>query len=481
MAALAACGRGEPPEAAAARRLSDRALASTRLEADLRELTEGIGARPTGSAACERAVDWAAGKLRDLGLTVGTEPFELPALWLPGPATAHVVTPERAPLRVVALPFSQGTRGPLEGPLLDAGAGEPDAIRRLGPLARGAVLLLGSPAGSASPLDAGASPGASELLAAAAGAGAAALLVESPSEADLLPRHPLPTDGRIAPLPSALLVRSDAARLRRHLSRGGVRVRLELTPRTGGPFSSRNVVATLAGRERPEETVLLAAHLDSWDGGTGALDNAVNVALAIDVARGLVETGLVPRRSVGIVLFTGEEQGLRGSSAFVARRRAELGRIAALVVWDLGAGRTWGLFTNRHERLSALARAALAVHPDFRKTVLLETVYAGTDDLPFLKEGVPCLVAMQDLTRYAVLRHTERDLLTEVDVAQARRNAALASVLVRGMAEDPGPPAGLLSGPALERVLRELPPHEGASRESVSGPPPARASAPPPR
>ncbi|KAA0249920.1 MAG: M20/M25/M40 family metallo-hydrolase, partial [Acidobacteria bacterium] len=296
-----------------------------------------------------------------------------------------------------------------------------------------------------------------------------------------LPRHPLRSDGRIAPVPAALVRRADAARLRERLRAGAVRIRLELTPRTGGPFTARNVVATLRGREAPEEAVLLGAHLDSWDGGTGALDNGVNVALAVDVARGLVETGLVPRRSVRVVLFTGEEQGIRGSAAFVRARLAELDRVAALVVFDLGAGRTWGLFANRHARLAALAGAALSVHPDFRRTVLLEKVYAGTDVLPFLAEGVPCLVAMQDLTRYALLRHTEGDVLPEVDLAQARRNAALAAVLVRGLAESREPVAGRLSGEALARVLRELPPEGGPSRDSVSSRGNVGGTAPPPR
>lgn len=231
----------------------------------------------------------------------------------------------------------------------------------------------------------------------------------------------------------------------------------------------------------PSRAVLLGAHLDSWDGGTGALDNGVNVALAVDVARGLVETGLVPRRSVRVVLFTGEEQGIRGSAAFVRARLAELDRVAALVVFDLGAGRTWGLFANRHARLAALAGAALSVHPDFRRTVLLEKVYAGTDVLPFLAEGVPCLVAMQDLTRYALLRHTEGDVLPEVDLAQARRNAALAAVLVRGLAESREPVAGRVSGEALARVLRELPPEGGPSRDSVSSRGNVGGTAPPPR
>ena len=106
-------------------------------------------------------------------------------------------------------------------------------------------------------------------------------------------------------------------------SSGEVRVRLDLPSRIGGPYQARNVVAEIRGRERPEEIVLIGAHLDSWDLGTGAEDNGVNAAMMIDIARSFKALGVVPRRTVRFVLFTGEEQGMLGSAGlcFAATQR----------------------------------------------------------------------------------------------------------------------------------------------------------------
>ena len=117
---------------------------------------------------------------------------------------------------------------------------------------------------------------------------------------------------------------------------------LSLPNVTGGPFEARNVVAELRGSELPEEIVLVGAHLDSWDLGTGCLDNGANVALVIEIARSVVASGVRPRRSVRFVLFGAEEQGLLGSRAYVRDHRGELDSHVAVVVHDMGVGRMEG-------------------------------------------------------------------------------------------------------------------------------------------
>lgn len=468
---LAACGRRDTEREATAHRLVARAAASETLLSDLRELTETIGARPTGSEASRRAAAWAEGKLAAAGFLAAREPFTLPGLWLPGPVDAALTAPEPIPLHVIALPGSPPTPGgapEADAELLDAGTGL-EGVRRLGGRSRGAVLLVRTAPGGDSPLDASARPAeAAELLGAAAAAGARALLVQSPREGGLLPRHPLTRDGLPAPLPVALLSREDAERLQPLAARGGARLRLSLTPVVGGPFEAANVVATLPGRERPEETVLLGAHLDSWDGGTGAEDNGVNVALALDVARALAALPRPPRRTVRIALFDAEERGMAGSRAYVERHASELDSLAAVVVFDLGSGRTWGLFVNGHAGLEERAREALAPLPDLRGTVLLRGLYAGTDNLPFLLRGVPNAVAMQDVARYAPVRHTQADVLAAVDGEQARRNAGLAAALVWGLAQSERERSHRLSGEALTALLARLPAEPGSPRDAVS-------------
>src|ERR1041384_783524 len=112
--------------------------------------------------------------------------------------------------------------------------------------------------------------------------------------------------------------------------------------KTGAPLEQQNVVGEIRGYEKPDEAVILGAHLDSWDLGTGALDNGFNAALVIEAARAIKSSGLVPRRSIRFVLFSGEEQGLYGSWQYALAHRTELDRIRGVVVFDSGVGRVSG-------------------------------------------------------------------------------------------------------------------------------------------
>ena len=153
-------------------------------------------------------------------------------------------------------------------------------------------------------------------------------------------------DGSPVPVPTALVSREHAERLARLARKSEVRLRLNLENRLSGEYETRNVVAEIRGREKPEEVVLIGAHLDSWDLGTGAEDNGVNAALVIDLARGFRQLGLTPRRTIRFVLFTGEEQGMWGSRRYVERHRDELDHFSATITLDTGSGRLLGFFLN---------------------------------------------------------------------------------------------------------------------------------------
>src|SRR5439155_13464003 len=189
--------------------------------------------------------------------------------------------------------------------------------------------------------------------------------------------------------PAAVVSRDDADRLAALARKGEVRFRLTLANRVERSYESRNVVAELRGREKPEEIVLLGAHLDSWDLGTGAQDNGVNAAMVIDVARAFRRLGLTPRRTVRFVLFTGEEQGLWGSAGYVQRHRGELERHAATIVYDAGSGRTTGFYLNGREELRAPVEAALRAAPGLQASHHFPEVFEGTDNVAFLLAGVP--------------------------------------------------------------------------------------------
>jgi len=421
-----------------AQRLAGRALSATPMLVDLRELCDRIGDRPTGSQACERAIDWAAAKFKAVGVdAVSTEPFTVPSRWAAVSAEARCLTPADFLLRVAAAPGSPSTPGAVEAPLVDAGAGTEESFAKLGPRARGAIALVSNPEMKtfddlfAEYMHAG------PLLEAAHKARVAAILLESSRPRGLLYRHPMDVNSALVPIPVAIVSREHATRLARLADTGEVRVRLNLANQTGGPYESRNVIGEISGRERPDEIVLLGAHLDSWDLGTGAEDNGVNAVMVIDAARGIREMGVKPRRTIRFVLFTGEEQGMCGSAGYVKRHAAEMDRHDAAVIFDTGSGRTTGFYLSGREDLRTPLEKALAGVAGLGVADNPPDALDGTDHFDFLLSGVPTLVANQDAIPYLPDYHAESDTFDRVNQREAQANAAIATALVWRLADDP--------------------------------------------
>jgi carboxypeptidase Q len=458
-ATIAALGAADPwPGPEAAQRLVGRALGWTPLLEDVQELCDQVGGRPTGSAACTRAVAWAVAKFESAGLApVWTESFSVPTLWLPESAAGACLVPEAFPLRLVAAPYSPSTpgKGPLEARLVDAGDGSPAAFAKLGASARDAIALVQTrEMKTLGDLFAEYLHNAA-LLAAAQKAQVAALLLQSTRPEGLLYRHPITINGSLAAIPTALLAREQAARLVRLLEKGEVRLRLTLANTIAGAYEAQNVVAEIRGREQPEDIVLLGAHLDSWDLGTGAQDNGVNVALVLDVARGLKELGLVPRRTLRFVLFTGEEQGMWGSAGYVQRHAAELDHHMAVVNFDIGSGRTTGFYLNGHPELRPPLDAALGAVAGLGPFAHSLEAVDLVDTFDFLLSGVPALLANQDVVPYLPDYHAESDVFDKVDGREAKVNAAIATAVVWGLAETPARPAQRQTRGEVEEVLKE--------------------------
>ena len=442
-AALAAClslsGSALPAPPDAAARLAGRAVGDTPLLTDTRELCDSVGGRPVGSSANARAVLWAAAKLRAAGAdAVTTERFAVPLLWLPGTAEASIVAPESVPLRLAACPVAPSTVGTLTAKAVDAGAGTVEDFVRLGAKAKGAIAVVRSKEMKTGDdlFDEYLRNGS--IFVEAKKAGAAAVLLQSTRPRGLLYRHPVGLGRELAPLPAAVVSREHVARLLRLAEAGDVTVRLTIANRTGPSYEAHNVIAEIRGGEKPDEIVLLGAHLDSWDLGTGANDNGVNVALAIDVLRGIKELGLKPRRTVRVVLFNAEELGMWGSAEYVRAHAKELSNVAGVVIFDVGSGRTTGFFLNGREDLRKSADAALAAVAGLSSAPQSLDGIDGTDNFDFLLSGVPNFVANQDMTPYLPDYHAESDTFDAVDAREARANAAIASALVWGLANADG-------------------------------------------
>jgi Zn-dependent M28 family amino/carboxypeptidase len=214
------------------------------------------------------------------------------------------------------------------------------------------------------------------------------------------------------------------------------------------------VVAEIRGSEKPDEIVLLGAHLDSWDLGTGALDNGVNAALVVEVARAIA-AGPRPRRTVMFVLFTGEENGLLGSRGYVANHRAEMDRYDAVLIHDIGDGRILGYFTDGRPDLHSALAKVLAPMSGWGAARMNDEALLGTDNFDFLLEGVPNLIADQETEKYLPDYHAESDTFDKVDIAQARKNAAIAAAAVTGIANAPERIGKRQSRAEVARVLEK--------------------------
>lgn len=316
---LAVTGRPLPAQSpvvdSSAERLVGAMLGDTPLAVDLEALTDRFGGRPTGSSSNQQAFDWAAARFREAGVSVRKEPFPMPGLWLERSASATVRgAGVRFSPRVAALPFSTATpNGGLTAPLVDAGRGTVADFARLGAAARGAIVLVETEA--LQDLD-GLFREYNEAVGIerrADAAGAAGLVYMSSRPNDLLARHnaSLGLENRH---PMMMMERDGAARALR-LIRAGTPLTLtaELEVQRGPAYRTFNVIGEIRGATRPDEIVLTGAHLDSWDLGTGALDNGANAMMVLDIARQIRRLGLAPARTIRFALWNGEEQNLNGS------------------------------------------------------------------------------------------------------------------------------------------------------------------------
>jgi len=416
-------------------RLVGAMLGDTPVIADLRSLTDEIGGRATGSPANVAAVEWALARFAAAGVDARKESFEMPNQWQERSVRAVISGDLEWVPDVVAKPLSRGGEG-LAGPLVDGGRGSVEDFERLGSAARGAWVLLETPL-----LDdeAGLTGLFAEFTEAASTtpraleAGAAGIVHMSSRPHNLLYRFPdLVTPGR---QPILVMAREDALRAQR-LLRDGRSLTLSATVDvdTGYGYQADNVIGEIRGSERPQEIVLFGAHLDSHDLGTGALDNGSNATMLIDIARQITRLGLRPRRTIRLVLWNGEEQGLYGSWGYVRRHRDTLDDHVVAGSIDIGTGRIIGFFTGGMPGLAPLVDAYLEPVRGLGPFEQVDIPLVGTDNFDFMMEGVPNLIANQADANYASNYHAESDTFDKVDQQQLKLNSAIAAAVIWGFA-----------------------------------------------
>lgn len=424
-------------------RLVAALLGETPLATDLRTLADSIGGRATGSPANLAGVDWALRRLQAAGVAARREEFTMPGLWLERSAAATIRAAGGAvqfPARVAALPFSTGTPasagagGGLSAPVVDGGHGTAEEFAQLGTRARGALVLIETEA--LEDLDGlfkeyGET---AQIEPRAFAAGVAGVIYQSSRPDGVLARHnaALNVANRH---PMVMMERTAAGRVLGLLRAGHpVEATLTIDVQAGGPYQSYNVIAEIPGATKPDEVVVMGAHLDSWDLGTGVLDNGANAAMLIDIARQIVRLGIRPARTIRLVLWNGEEQMLVGSWKYTVAHAAELDRHVMAGSVDIGTGRITGFFTGGRPEIAAAVDRALAPVRGLGPFTQLDIPIVGTDNYDFMMQGVANLVANQESANYGPNYHAASDTYDKADLTQLRLNAAITAAVVWGFA-----------------------------------------------
>jgi Iap family predicted aminopeptidase len=419
-------------------RLIATVLGTSPLEENLRKLTDEIGGRVPGTEANRKGVAWGVKAFRAAGVDeVHTETFSMPVSWSEGKTRLEILAPQPFSVRAVSMAWSRPTpENGIEARVLDLSEGGDDQFARVGGAAKGALVLIHTAvlhtwADLFAEYD-----NAPPIIERALHAGAAAILWMSTREHGLLYRHMHSEHGQLSSIPEVMLNREDALRMARFLAAGReVRAHLDMPNRAGGPMQVENVIAEIHGADKTGEVVMIGAHLDSWELGTGALDNGCDAALVIEVARAIRAAGLHPRRTLRFALWNGEEQGLLGSWAYTwAHREADLDRVAVYLNFDGGVGRFTGYSTGgRAEDLPALAEILKPVESWGGNAHTADTT-SGSDHVDFLLQGVPTLDLNQDEGNYIVNYHASSDTMDKVDILQLKLQTAYAAVTMLGIA-----------------------------------------------
>lgn len=421
-----------------------KATADTGAYEILKALTTEIGPRLAGSKADHRAHAWAAARLKALGLDVRTEEVPMARTWTRGAAKASL---DGAPIRLAQHAWSPATKGAITAPLALVPTKAAFSLQGLD--LKGRIVLAGEPARDldppmmAAPLRLG--PAAPEshgfplpqALPALIKAGARAVLLDAGKSDEALNMDGSPLAGQALDLPVAFVPHGDYLRLAAAAAKGR-----DLTLELGGAFGpaghTLNTFAELRGTERPDEAVILGAHLDSWDLGTGATDNGAGVAAVMEAARLLVSQGAKPRRTVRFILFGGEEQGYLGSAAYAKAHAAQLPQVSAVFVMDTGAGAVDAVALQGR---AAVLPVLTPILEPLKPLGVVDTdlrVEGGTDHIPFHQAGVPAFCLEQRQHSYARDHHAETDTLDKVRPEELQQCAVVLAWLGWQVADLPG-------------------------------------------
>src|SRR6267378_1435231 len=461
---------------------------------NLEYLSDEIGPRLTGSPQLKQANDWTAAKFREYGLTnVKLEPWTITHSWTRGTARARIVSPATHSLTIASAGWSPGTNGAVRGPVVYFDAKTKEEFGRFRGKLKGAIVIYQEPESLSPPKPQNPNaavirpmqtpppvkgqPAAPSPFAAQQEVGrvrneffkeegVAVVLRDSGKPHGLLNMTGIGGEKfNIGAIPTAFITGEGYRMLFRMMKHGKVEVEIEMTNSFGDkPMDVYNTVAEIRGSEKPDEVVILGAHLDSWDLGTGSTDNGTGSMAVLEAARTLAKLDLKPKRTIRFILFTGEEQGLIGSKEYVRAHKSELGKISGALIHDSGTGRVLaiGLHDNYQDR--QIVDEVIAPLGELK---MLEPTTAreyGTDSLSFDEVGVPGFWCAQEIAEYFKTHHSQSDTFDKVwkdDINQgaqvlaawAYSTAQLPEMLPRRPLPPVAPAAARLETPKTDPIV----------------------------
>jgi carboxypeptidase Q len=276
---------------------------------------------------------------------------------------------------------------------------------------------------------------------AGASAGAIAVLVRSAGGGDFRLPHTGATEYApgVAKIPAAAVTAEDAELLKAMTGQGAVTMHLTLTPRTLPDTDGYNVIADWKGAEHPEQVVVVSGHLDSWDLGTGAIDDGAGVAVSMQAIQLMKELGIHPRRTVRMIGWMSEEEGSEGALQYMKDHAAEIGNHVGAIESDLGADHPTGIYFAGKPDLEGWLRPVAEVLDAIGAGQLIATPETGEDISGLTRRGVPSFAPVQDSRFYFNYHHTAADTFDKVDRKHLNENAAIMTVLAYALADSPEP------------------------------------------
>jgi len=433
-------------DSATVRAIIAEGMTHSHVGADLEYLSDVIGPRLTGSAGLRQANDWTRDKFRDYGVdSEWTEPWTFGQGWERGPISLTMVAPHVQPIFGASWAWAPGTDGPVTGPVVIVDATSPaDFAQRFAGRLKGAWAMIRAPVPivnsdgpamtHADSLHADSALKAwskaandqtksiPQLPALLAAEHATGLLQDGAKEFGLLTMSGTPR----GPDPIAhIVIPHETYTMFYRLLRAGqpVKIRADITNTlTVDTLTAYNTVAEIRGTQHPDEVVLLGAHLDSWDLGTGTTDNGAGAMAVLEAARILAAAHVRPARTIRFALFTGEEQGLLGSTAYASEHEDELAKFQAVLVLDNGTGRITGIALQGRNELHDAWQALFAPVASIGPFTVRAQSKGGTDHLSFLPYGVPSFNYDQLTRGYNHTHHSQADTFDHAlpdDLAQA--------------------------------------------------------------